>query len=270
MEWENKGIKITGKTLNNLRFADDIALIAKNFNEMVEMVGELKRVSEEYGLVMNLSKSKFMSNREGPNNIWLEGAKISRVQEYKYLGQTTKFDNNMEGIIRERIANAWKAFWAHKFIFKNKIKLSLKMKVLESCVVPVLTYGSQTWALTQRQIQRLKNTHNSMLRSILGIRLKDKINIKTIKAKTGAKSIGYKIKKLKLKYAGHLARGDPEKWSYRCTMWDPKYQKRKRGRPATRWMDEILRYLGPCWAQTARERERWRKVTETYAQRWAD
>ncbi len=57
------------------------------------------------------------------------------------------------------------------------MKRKLKLKILESCVLSVLTYGAQTWSLTNRQLQRLTTTQNSMMRSILGIKLKDKISV---------------------------------------------------------------------------------------------
>ncbi len=135
MDWEGKGIKILGKNLTNLR----------------------------------------VTNRGGTNELWTEGTKWTRVDDYRYLGQSTKFANNMDGIIRERISNAWKAFWANNIIWKSKMKNEQKAKVLGSCVMPTLTYGTQTWSLTKRQMQRRISTQNSMLKNILEIRRRDKI-----------------------------------------------------------------------------------------------
>ncbi len=234
------------------------------------VVKELKNISSKFGLSMNLTKTEYMSNRKGVNEPWIDDTKISKVEKYKYLGQLTKFNSNMETVITKRISNAWKTFWAHKTILKSKMKLGLKIKILESCVIPVLTYGAQSWSLTQRQVKRLQQTQNSMLRSILGIRLKDKVKNEIIRKQTGAKNIGYIIKKLKLKYAGHMIRNNSEKWNLKCTLWEPLDRKRKRGRPVTRWIDEFLNFLVPCWSQTARDRKRWKRVKETYALRWAE
>ncbi len=102
------------------------------------------------------------------------------------------------------------------------MKTKLKLKILESCVLLVLTYGAQTWSLTNRQLQRLTTTQNSMIRTILGIRLKDKILVNNMRKQAGAKNIGYKIKKLKLKYVGHMARSDAEKWNIKTTLYPEK------------------------------------------------
>lgn len=70
-------------------------------------------------------------------------------------------------------------------------------------MIPVLTYDAQRWSLTKNLTQRIIKTQNSMLKTVLGIRLKEKIRTKIIKRQSGSKNIRYKIKKLKFNYAGH-------------------------------------------------------------------
>lgn len=64
--------------------------------------------------------------------------------------------------------------------------------------------------------------------------------------------------------------GDSEKWNRIATTWLPYGQKKKRGRPATRWVDKIIRYVGPHWASNAFDRVHRKKVVEAYARRWVD
>jgi len=82
----------------------------------------------------------------------------------------------------------------------------LKIEVLEACTIPTLTYGTQTWSLTKTQTERLKITQRAMERSILGVKKKERTSNKTLRRKTKTTNIGHKIKKLKFKYAGHLAK----------------------------------------------------------------
>ena len=60
-----------------------------------------------------------------------------------------------------------------------------------------------------------------------------------------------------MKYAGHIARdqNQPEKWNVAAINWIPYGQKRKKGRPATRWVDEIVNRVGPKWMSVT-----WRKT----------
>ena len=92
-----------------------------------------------------------------------------------------------------------------KNIHKNKkIPLKIKINTLETCTLPVLTYGAQTWALTKNQLDKMRTTQRAMERSILNIKKAEKIKIAQIRGRTKMKDIGYTIKRLKFNYAGHM------------------------------------------------------------------
>ena len=91
--------------------------------------------------------AKLISNLEA---IKIDGQTIECVPEYKYLGQTLAFVNKSEKELKIRRANAWKAFWALRSVFKSNMKLKSKIRILNSAVTPVLTYGVQTWATTNK------------------------------------------------------------------------------------------------------------------------
>ena len=77
LDWENKGIKIDGEYLSNLRFADDIALFAENLQDLQKMLNELNEESKKVGLHMNFSKTKVMYNEKAVDN----GAEIKIENE---------------------------------------------------------------------------------------------------------------------------------------------------------------------------------------------
>lgn len=81
-----------------------------------------------------------------------------------------------------------------------------KIKILDTCTLPVLTCGVQTWSITKSQIKKKRVTHKEMERNILNVKKREKISNIVIRKKTKAIDIWYKIKKLKYKYVGHLAR----------------------------------------------------------------
>ena len=141
-----------------MRFADDVVLVAKSGEELSYMAEDLRRESGEMGLTMNLSKTKILTNLEGIKPIVVNDKEIEIVSEYRYLGQIISFNNKMEKEIKIRRANAWKAFWALKFILKSKMKLKTKIRILESAVTPVLTYGGQTWSTTKKQLGKIQKT----------------------------------------------------------------------------------------------------------------
>jgi len=69
LDWDQKGLKIDGQSLSNLRFADDIVLLADNLEDIRIMLQELQEVCATVGLKMNIGKTKFMTNLVPSNNL---------------------------------------------------------------------------------------------------------------------------------------------------------------------------------------------------------
>ena len=91
-------------------------------------------------------------------------------------------------------------------IIWNNIPLCLKAKIFNQCIIPAMTYGCETWTLTNIMINRLRVTINNMERNMMNIRLRDKIRVKDTRSKTKIRDIIEVIKKSKWRWAGHLAR----------------------------------------------------------------
>ena len=155
-------------------------------------------------------------------------------------------------------------------VYNSKIPLNLKATLLETCTFPVLTYGTQTWATTTTQLNGIYKTQLALERKITGTKLLDKIKTKDIRNRTGTKDIRYTVKKLKFKYAGHIARNKEDRWERRVLEWQPRGFKRTKGRPRMRWRDEVVHHCGILWERDAQHRDRWARVGEAYAQRWAE
>ncbi len=128
LNWGGKGLKISGinfntsKNINNLRFADNIGLIAENSKELEEMARELWKESNKVGLLINFLRTKITTNIRPFEEIKTENKIIEIVKEYKYLGQIMSFEGKTEKEVRIRRANAWKVFWGQKYILKGKVK----------------------------------------------------------------------------------------------------------------------------------------------------
>jgi hypothetical protein len=111
------------------------------------MVKDLIKVCGEVGLQINESKTKYMSNRAN-ENLKVEGMEIERVVEYTYLGRLISFQEGLNKEIQARKRKAWSGYWSLKQIFKGNVQIKSKTKILDSCVMPILAYGAQTWSLT--------------------------------------------------------------------------------------------------------------------------
>ncbi|CAG9128206.1 unnamed protein product [Plutella xylostella] len=198
----------------------------------------------------------------------INGQEIGYVDEYIYLGQIASFENRQDKEVERRITNAWKSFWSMKDLMKGTLPLTLKRQLIDMCILPVLTYGSQTWSLTEHQKSKLKVCQRAMERTILGVRRIDRIRNTTLRSSTRITAdVGAQTAKLKWAWAGHVCRMHPDRWARIVTEWVPSDGRRRRGRPRRRWRDDLDRFL-PQWPKEARDRERWSFYKEAFAQQW--
>ena len=190
------------------------------------------------------------------------------VSEYKYLGQIVSMNDGQAKENHARISASWRSFWALKHLFKSEMSNYHKRKLMDWCVLPVLTYGAQTWSLTKAQEHQLAVAQRAMERSMLKIRLQDRIRNEEIRKTTKIKDVVEKIKELKWSWAGHLARREDCRWSHLVINWIPENGFRSRGRPRTRWHDEIKEFAGDDWSNQAQDREKWKKMGLSFVQQW--
>ncbi|CAH2105287.1 unnamed protein product [Euphydryas editha] len=97
------------------------------------------------------------------------------VNEYMYLGQLITTIKISTKEIETRIENAWKPYWSFKEIMKDpKMSAIVKGKLFNTCILPILTYGCQIWALTKAHVSKLRTCQRNMEGSMLGKRKLDK------------------------------------------------------------------------------------------------
>lgn len=270
LNWSKMGIKINGEYLSNLRFADDIVPIAANLGQAQLMLQQLSEEASKVGLKMNLSKTKVMTNIGDDREIKIGDTVIERVDSYVYLGHKLKLGlDNQTAEIRRRIGLAWAAFGKLRLIFKSKMNNSLKRKVFDTCVLPVLTYGAETLTLTKASEDKLRVTQRAMERSMLGITLRDRMTNQWIRQQTRVVDVMERIASLKWSWAGHIARRTDERWTKKIMNWRP-YKRRAIGRPPERWTNGIKNIAGTNWQQMAMDRTKWKEVGEAYIQQWIE
>jgi len=138
--------------------------------------------------------------------------------------------------------------------------MCLKRRIIDTVIMPAMTYGAETWSLTNNQKQKLAVAQRSMERAMLNITWRDKIRNEVIRSTTKVKDIIEKAEQTKGQWAGHLARMKNNKWAKRTTEWWPRERSRARGRPKRRWRDKIEEKAGSAWMRRAQDRNAWRKV----------
>ena len=214
IKWEDTGIN-----LSHLIFADDIVLVAKSAEELESMLNDIHLVSKPVGLSMNLSKTKVMLNESATTStVAVDGNTIEKVDRYVYLGKTVTQAGDLLPEIKRRIALGWAAFGKVANIMKSrKASMNVKRKVHNEYVLPVMVYGSDTWALKKAHMELLSVAQRKMERIMLGITLRDHTRNTWIRHQTGVNDIIDFIKKGIHGWAGHIARFKDNRWTKRVT-----------------------------------------------------
>jgi hypothetical protein len=162
--------------LTNLRFADDVVLVARTLPQAERMLRDLAEAAAVRGLELHIGKTKILSNskrRKGLNarkSVEISGKKVEVLPidgSTKYLGRAVCFDNFTRAEVESRIAAAWRKFHANRDVLCNShYPLKQRVKLFDAIITPTALYGSASWVMTQELESCLKKAQRRMLRSI--------------------------------------------------------------------------------------------------------
>lgn len=142
--------------------------------------------------------------------------------------------------------------------------LNIKKKVMDSCLIPCSTYACQTWKFTNKTRNKITTCQRGMERSMLNIKKIQKVRHAKIRSRTKAIDALTHAQKLKWKWAGHVARLADHRWTKSVTAWKGPQGKRCRGRPYTRWEEDLKKIAGPNWHHIAQDRDKWQSLEEAF------
>lgn len=151
-----------------------------------------------------------------------------------------------------------------KRYLRSGINRENRARLFNQCILPVLTYGCETWSLTKEALEMLRKTERKMERIILGVRLQDRKRNSWLRSETGFEEVGRRVLQNKWRWAGHVARMKDNRWTRRIIDWRPYEGHRKQGRPERRWRDDIESAAERGWIGIAQDRVAWRHLEEAY------
>ena len=141
LEETQAGIKISGRNINNLRYADDTTLMAESEEELKSLLMRVKEESEKVGLKLNIQKTKVMAS--GPNTSWeIDGETVS---DFIFLGSKITADDDCSHEIKRHLLLRRKVMTNLDSIFKSRdITLPTKVHPVKAMVFPVVMYGCES------------------------------------------------------------------------------------------------------------------------------
>ena len=138
------GIKIAGRNINNLGYADNTTLMAESQEELKSLLMKVKEESEEVGLRLNIQKTKIMAS--GPITSWqIDGETVATLADFIFLGSKITADGDCSHEIKRRLFLGRKVMTSLDSILKSRdIILPTKVRVVKAMVFSVVMYGCES------------------------------------------------------------------------------------------------------------------------------
>ena len=140
-------IKIAGRNINNLEYADGTTLMAESKEELKSFLMKVKEESEKAGLKFNIQKTKIMASGANTSS-QIEGEKVETVSDFIFLGSKITADSHCS-YERKAITNL------DSVLKSRDITLTTKVHIVKTMVFPIVRYGCESWTIEKAERWRI-------------------------------------------------------------------------------------------------------------------
>ena len=269
-EQRKNGIRWTLWTqLDDLDFADDLALLSHSYHQMQDKINTLIETSSQVGLNIHEGKTKNIRiNTTTTEPITLGDTMLEEVESFTYLGSIISSQGGTDADVKARIGKARTSFLLLKNIWNSReIREMTKIRIFNSNVKSVLLYGAETWRINKITINKVQTFINKCLRRIVKIYWPNKISNNDLWTRTKQPPAADEIGRRRWRWIGHTLRKPVSNTTRQALTWNPQ-GKRSRGRPKNTWRRDLqadTKRLGGTWSQiekNASDRELWRSLVD--------
>ena len=238
LEEAQAGIKIAGRNINNLRYADDTTLMAESEEELKSFLIKVKEESETVGFKLNFQKTKIMASC--PITSWqIDGETVEIVRHFIFLGSKITADGDCSHEVKRCLLLGRKVMTNLDSILKSKnITLLTKVCLVKAMVFPVVMYECESWTIKKAERWRIDVFALWWWRRLLRVpwtaRSSNQSILKEISPECSLEGL---MLKMKFQYFGHLMQRTD---SLEKTLMLGKIEgRRRRGRQRMKWLDGI-------------------------------
>ena len=148
LEEAQAGVKIAGRNISNLRYADDTTFMAESEEDLKSLLRKMKEESEKVGLKLNIQQTKIMAS--GPITSWqIDG---ETVADFIFLGSKITADGYCSHEIKRCLLLGRKVMTILDSILKSRdITWSTKVRLVKAMVFPVVMYGCESWTVKKAE-----------------------------------------------------------------------------------------------------------------------
>jgi len=268
-------LKLNG-THQLLVYADDVNILGGSVHTIKKNAEALVVASKETGLEVNADKMKYMvmsrdQNAGQSHSIKTDNSSFQCVEEFKYLGTTSTYQNSIQKEIKSRLKSGNACYLSvQNLLSSSLLSKNLKIKIYRTIILPVVLYGCETWSFTLREEHRLRVFENRVLR-IFGPKRDEvkgewrRLHNEELNDLYSSTSTVQVIKSRRMRWVWHVAHMGESRGVYSVLVDKPE-GKKPLGRPRHRWEDNIKMDLqevgcgGMDWIELAEDRDRWQAL----------
>ena len=206
LEEAQAGIKIAGRNINNLRYADDTTLMAESEEELKSLLMKVKEESEKVGLKLNIQKTKIMASRSITS--WeIDGETVETVSDFILGGSKITADGDCSHEIKRPLLLGRKFMTNLDSILKSRdITLPTKVHLVKPMVFPVAMYGCESWTVKKPEHRGIDAFELWCWKRLLRVPWTARRSNQSILKISPGISLEGMMLKLKLQHFGHLMR----------------------------------------------------------------
>ena len=155
LEEVQAGIKIAGRNINNLRYADDTTLMAEIEEKLKSLLMKVKEESEKVGLKLNIQKTKIMAS--GSITSWeIDRETVEIVSYFIFFSSKITTDGDCSHEIKRLLLLGRKVMTSLDSILRSRdITMPTKVHLVKAMVFPVVMYGCESWTVKKAESQRI-------------------------------------------------------------------------------------------------------------------
>ena len=155
LEEAQVGIKIAGRNISNLRYADDTTLMAESEEELKSLLMKVKEETEKVDLKLNIQKTKIMAS--GPITSWeIDGETVETVSDFIFGGSKITADGDCRHEMKRHLLLGRKVMTKLNSMLKSRdITLPTKVRLVKVMVYPVVMYGCESWTVKKTEHLRI-------------------------------------------------------------------------------------------------------------------
>ena len=247
------GVTVGREKFTDFDYADNVALPVSSVDSLTTCLGGFSEASQTMGLNVSWPKTKVqcLGASQVVTGISVMGQEVEMVDQFCYFGSIQDSGGRCRPDILRRLGiasssmNALARVWS-----QGRLSLKSKLRLYQTCILPVLLYGSDTWTLLKADVNRLQAFHMRCQRRILGVKWQDKIRNVTISEKTGLPPVTDIIEARRAALFGHVVRLGERTPAHRVLRIAVRTRlgispsaswKRPPGRPRDAWLKPFLR-----------------------------